>query len=157
MMMWPLILYIGMLGFSPPGNDGLSAAPFDVETGQQVVELREPLIARTEGARLVLFVRDRSDLRIGENNVIRDFETAVPPGSIAATLTGADGEQLALSHSDYSFFRGYLGLVLTEASAAKRGSRYQHLELDSKITLKGVRLVWLDRQGRRVEDVRPSL
>ncbi|MFP6782288.1 MAG: hypothetical protein VCB59_11390 [Gammaproteobacteria bacterium] len=155
--MWQLILYFGMVGFAPPGSDGLAAAPFDVAGGPQVVDLREPLIARTEGARLVLFVRDRSELGLSKSEAIRDFEAAAPPGSIDAQLTGKDGEYLALAHSEYSFFRGYLGLVLTQVGDAERTSRYQHLEFDSKIPLKGVRLVWLDRQGRRVQDVRPSL
>ena len=68
--MWQLILYFGMVGFAPPGNDGLAAAPFDLAGGPQVVDLREQLIARTEGARLVLFVRDRSELGLSKSEAI---------------------------------------------------------------------------------------
>lgn len=146
--MWTLLVSFVIGGILPPNLDGLPAAPFDVAVGHQEVALREPLVARDSGVRLVLFVRDRAR---------RGFEGAVPAGSVTAQLTGADGRELILEHTGYAYYRGFTGLVLTEASKAAPGEFFRHLELDAKVPLKGVRLVWLDRLARQVQDVRPVL
>jgi hypothetical protein len=155
--MLSLIVLFGAVSLGPPVRNGLLATPQDVQIGRQVVELRQPLIARTEGVKLVLFVRGRNDLGLDSANVVQDFENRVPHGSVNAFLSGSDGEELSLTHSDYIFYRGHMGLVLTEVNSAQRGDRYRHLELDAKVPLQNVRFVWLDRAGRRIDDVQPTL
>jgi hypothetical protein len=155
--MLSLVVLIGAVSLAPPIRNSLLAVPQDVQIGRQVVELRRPLIARTRGVKLVLFVRGRGALGIDNTNVIQDFEASVPHGSVNAFLSGSDGEELSLTHSDYIFYRGHMGLVLTEVNPAQRGDRYRHLELDAKIPLQNVRFVWLDRAGRRLDDVQPTL
>ncbi|MFT4583991.1 MAG: hypothetical protein ACI8XZ_003755 [Gammaproteobacteria bacterium] len=155
--MLSFIALIGAVALAPPIRNGLLAVPQDVQIGRHVVELRRPLIARTHGVKLVLFVRRRGELGIDTANVIQDFQAKVPRGSVDAYLSGSDGEELSLTHSDYVFYRGHMGLVLTEVEPAERGDRYRHLELDAKIPLQNVRFVWLDRAGRRIDDVQPTL
>jgi len=155
--MWSWVLSFALTGIAPAVPEGLPVAPFDIEVGRQVVELRKPLVARAEGARLVLYIRELANLGVTGRDIVGGFETAVPEGSVTAYLTGLGGEQLTLEHTGYSFYRGHAGLVLTEADAPGRSEMYRHLELDAKLPLKGVHAVWLDRVGRRVQDVRPSL
>jgi hypothetical protein len=156
--MWALVLYFGVIGIAPPIGSGLPAAPLDIEIGRQTIALRQPLIARTAGVRLHLYVRDVSSLPPGAAARNEDFEAALPAGSVTAYLRGTDGEKLTLSHQAYSFFRGYMGLVLTEsAERVRRNTRFTELELEAKVPLRGVRLVWIDRAGRRIEDAQPSL
>lgn len=145
-----LSLLVGFVvsGILPLNPDALPAAPFDVAIGHQQVALREPLVARDYGVRMVLFVRDRE---------LPDLAAAAPQGSVTARLVGAEGRELVLEHTGYTHYRGYTGLVLTESSRAAPGEFFRELALDAKVPLKGVRLVWLDRLARRVEDVRPVL
>src|SRR5688572_14078829 len=98
--MWTMLVSFVVGGILPLNPDGLPAAPFDVAVGHQEVALREPLVARDYGVRLVLFVRDRGR---------PDFEGAVPAGSVTAHLTGADGRELVLEHTGYAYYRGYKG------------------------------------------------
>lgn len=148
---------VGIPQFMP---EGPAVAPVDISAGHQVVDLRAPLFARTAGVRMVLFVRDVAavldDVR---NPTAADrhgrFELAVPPGSITAHLTSADGVRLTLEHTGYRYYRGFAGLVLTETSAGARGQLYSHLELDADVALPDVRFVWLDQLTRTVRDVPP--
>lgn len=156
--MWPLIVaLVGFGSVAPNAKQGLPVAPVDIEPGQQIVELRAPMYARSRGAHLVLYVRDRSNLGINDANLVEEFESAVPAGSITAYLSGPNAEPLVLRHSAYSYFRGYAGIVLTAESPDAAGDLYNQLELQSDVPLKNVRFVWLDRGGARVEDVQPSL
>jgi hypothetical protein len=152
-----LLLSFAAIGILPFVPNGLPVAPTDVQAGHQVVELLKPLVARSPGARLVLYVRGTGDLGLAHRNIFREFEAAVPRGSVVAYLTGERGEILTLRHTGYSYYRGYAGLVLSATNAPARLELYRHLEIDAKVPLKGVRFVWLDRGGRRVEDVQPSL
>ena len=155
--MWPWLFALAVTGVTPLVKEGLPAAPFDIEVGRQIVALRAPLITRTSGARLVLYVRDLGNLGVRGRNTTQGFESAVPEGSVTAYLTGADGEQLKLEHTGYSFYLGYSGLVLTEVDTTRGRNLYRKLELQARIPLKRVRLIWLDRAGRRVQDIAPSL
>ena len=154
-----LIISFALIGLPPLGEEALPAAPVDVEIGRQAVELRKPLVVRMEGARLILFVRELSGLDIAGHGARDAFKTAVPRGSVSAYLTSADGRQLKLEHTGYSYYRGVRGLLLTHLSGAidKTPELYRQLELDAKLALKGVRLVWLDRGARQVWDVNPGL
>jgi hypothetical protein len=60
-------------------------------------------------------------------------------------------------HTGYSFYHGYAGLVLTQADTSGQGDLYRHLELDAKVSLKGVRMVWLDRRTKHAQDIGASL
>ena len=155
--MWSLLVSFAAIGFGPLVGEGLAVAPVDIESGRQVVELRKALIAKRPGARLVLYVRDKSNLGITGPDVIAAFESAVPEGSVVAYLRGADYTELMLHQTGYSFYRGYAGVVLSAPGTQLHMDRYQHLEVETKVALKGVRFVWLDRHGLRVEDVAPSL
>lgn len=155
--MWALLLAFGLGNFSPSGKDGLPVAPVDVEIGRQTVQLRKPLYARSPGAHLVLFVRDRSKLKVDTGEVIADFEAAVPTGSVTAYLGGPQQEPFTLVHNGYSHFRGYTGLVLSAPGDQRYGGLYNLLELESSVPLEAVRFVWLSRGSERVEDIEPSL
>ena len=143
---WLLSFVIGSILQLPP--EGLPVAPFDIAIGHQMVPLREALVARAPGVRLVLFVREGTPAM---------FENANPTGSVTAHLTASDGRELTLEHTGYYYYRGFSGLVLTDAGQAGRSESFGQLELDAKVALKGVRVVWLDRLARTVQDVRPVL
>ena len=143
-----LLFYFAVAGALPLQPDGLPVAPFDIAVGQQTVELREALIARSPGVRLVLFVG-------GDSRA--EFEAHYPTGSITAHLRDADGREIALAHTGYIYYHGHAGLELTEQAPAARGQAFGHFELEAKVALNHVRVVWLDRLARRVEDVQPVL
>lgn len=136
-------------------QEGLPAAPMDLAVGQQTVELRKPLIARSSGARLVLFVRELSQPN-GED-VREQFRADAPHGSVTAVLTAADGNQMKLMHTGYSFYKGYKGLLLTAAGSNIEitPKMYGQLEIDSSVALADVRVVWLDRDVVNVRDIHP--
>ena len=146
-----LTLWMGGLRLTVP--EGLPAAPLDLEAGVQRVELRAPLIARTVDARLVLMVREPLAENVQLGYGIAGFEQAVPRGSVRARLHSDGGGTLELEHSDYLYHRGYRGLVLTEVQPGRGNVRYGDLEIESDVRLPGVRLVWLDRRGRRIQDL----
>ncbi|MCB1749551.1 MAG: hypothetical protein H6977_01960 [Gammaproteobacteria bacterium] len=133
--------------------EGLPTAPFDLAPGRQVIELRAPLVARAPGARLVLFVPALA--RAGSDDSLRaaTLMAALPPASVSAVLSSADGHRLELVHSGYRSYHGQVGLVLTEVAAGAGNVAYTTLELDSRIRLQNVRAVWLDQPVRRVEDL----
>jgi hypothetical protein len=136
--------------------EGLPAAPFDLAPGHQAVELRAPLIARTPGTRLVLFVPALA--RAGSDDALRAQAvlSALPPGSVSAVLSAADGARLEFRHTGYRSWRGRVGLVLEEIAPGPGNTAYTALELDSRLHLADVRLVWLDQLARRVEDLAPN-
>lgn len=105
----------------------------------------------------MLYVRDLYGVEVVGPDVIAGFRTAVPEGAVTAHLSGPGGEQLGIEHTDYCFYSGYAGLVLTVAEVPHGGCMYDYLKLEAKIALKGVRAVWLDRAGCRVQRVRPYL
>jgi len=143
-----LLCYFAVAGALPLHGDALPVAPFDVSVGQQVVDLREAMVARSPGVRMVLFVRGDTPAR---------FEARYPTGSVTAHLRDATGRELALVHSGYVYYHGHAGLELTEQAPAARGQAFARFELDAKVALNNVRVVWLDRLARRVEDLQPSL
>jgi hypothetical protein len=143
-----IALMFAVAGALPLQSEALPVAPFDLERGQQQVVLREPLFARSAGARLVLFVRGRDRT---------DFETRHPTGSVTAHLRDTAGHELTLAHTGYTYYRGFAGLVLTEQTPSDRRLAYGALELDTKVALDDVRVVWLDRRARQVQDLRPAL
>ena len=146
--MLTLLISFAVAGALPLQPEALPVAPFDVGIGHQVVALREAMVARSPGVRMVLFVRD------GERPA---FEAAHPRGSVTAHLRDAQGREVTLAHTGYTYYHGFAGLVLTEQSAADRGQSFAHFELDAKVSLNHVRVVWLDRLARRVEVLRPAL
>ncbi|MCZ6665911.1 MAG: hypothetical protein O7B81_11440 [Gammaproteobacteria bacterium] len=141
------------------GKEALPVTPLDIQVGRHAVELRISLEVRAPGARLILFVRETDGLGITDPDVADAFKTIVPEGSVSAFLTGRDGKQLKLVHTGYSFYRGYKGLVLTEADPIEQAGpqMFSRLELDSKLALNGVRAVWIDRAVLQVWDVYPRL
>lgn len=146
--MGALLFYFAVASVLPIQPNGLPVAPFDVTVGQQVVDLREPMIARTPGVRMVLFTRGGTPA---------SFEAAHPTGSVTAHLSDAAGRKIALAHTGYVYYRGYAGLELTEQTAAGRGQSFGHFQLDARVPMQNVRVVWLDRLARRVQDIRPLL
>jgi hypothetical protein len=156
--MMHLIMNLLLLSAIHCGKEGLPVTPVDVAVGRQVVDLRLPLEMHG-GGRLMLFVRDLRNLGISGGDVVDQFKAAVPEGSVRAFLTGRNGEKLTLEHTGYSFYRGYKGLVLSEAEPVVGGwpQLYSRLEIDSKTALTGVRMVWIDRSVLQVWDVYPRL
>jgi hypothetical protein len=126
----------------------LPVAPFDLKVGHQVVDLREAMVARSAGVRMVLFVRGDSP---------EHFQAHYPVGSVTAHLRDARGQELALVHTGYIYYHGQAGLEMTEQAPAARGQAFGHIELDAKVAMNHVRVVWLDRLARRVEDLEPVL
>lgn len=143
-----LLLYFAVAGALPLQPDGLPVAPFDITVGRQVVELRDTMVARSPGVRMLLFVR---------GNTPAEFEARYPAGSVTAHLRDGQGQEIALAHTGYVYYRGYAGLELTEQAPATRGQAFGHFELTAKVALNDVRVVWLDRLARRVEDIQPML
>ena len=143
-----LLLSFAVASALPLQPDGLPVAPFDITIGSQVVELREAMIARSAGVRLVLFVAGDSPAH---------FEARYPSGSVTAHLRDSHGQEIALAHTGYVYYHGHAGLELTEQTPAARGQAFGHFELEAKVALNHVRVVWLDRLARRVEDLEPNL
>ena len=139
----------GAINFTP---DGLPVAPLDIVAGSQEVSLREPLVARTRGARLVLLMRGRA-LDASGADAVAAFEAALPRGSVTAHLRNAAGEELVLEHTGYAYHRGYAGLLLT-SDANPHNARYDALELDADRALPNVRVVWLERAAQQLQDLR---
>lgn len=143
-----LLLYFAVAGALPLQPDALPVAPFDIAVGRQVVELRDTMVARSPGVRMLLFVR---------GNTPAEFEARYPAGSVTAHLRDGQGQEIALAHTGYVYYHGHAGLELTEQAPATRGQAFGHFELEAKVALNGVRVVWLDRLARRVEDIQPML
>ena len=146
--MGALSFYFAVVSALPIQPEAMPVAPFNVTVGQQVVELRQPMVARTPGVRMVLFMRGGSPA---------NFEATHPAGSVTAQLRDTDGHEITLAHTGYVYYHGYTGLELTEQTAAERGQSFAHLQLDAQVAMRNVRVVWLDRLARRVEDVEPVL
>lgn len=155
--MLPLLLGFAALNLIRLAPEGLPVAPVDLVAGHQVIALRQPLVTRTPGVRLVLFVHRGDAAGKPGPDAVASFERAVPRGSVTARLRDDDGHVLTLVHTGYRFYQGYCGLVLTETRPAPRGGFYRHLEVDARVPLAHVRFVWLDQRGRQVRDVRPEL
>ena len=143
-----LLLYFAVAGSLPLQPDALPVAPFDIAVGRQVVELRDTMVARSPGVRMVLFVRGDTPAA---------FETRYPAGSVTVHLRDAHGQEIALAHTGYVYYHGHAGLELTEQVPATRGQAFGHFELEAKVELNDVRVVWLDRLARRVADIQPVL
>lgn len=103
--MLQLLVNLLLISLVHCGKEGLSVTPVDVEVGRQVVDLRLPLEMHG-GGRLMLFVRDLTNLGISGGDVVGQFKTAVPEGSVRAVLTGRGGEQLTLEHTGYTLLSG---------------------------------------------------
>jgi len=155
--MWSLLVLLGLGAIAPFGKDGLPVAPVDIEPGRQVVALRKPLHARSAGAYLILYVRDRRPFAGAGTDAREAFEASVPEGAVVARLRDGDGAALSLTHRGYSYYRGYAGIVLRPDDERRYGELYDELEVDSAVALPAVRFVWLSRGGERVEDIEPSL
>ncbi|MGE0485543.1 MAG: hypothetical protein AB7Q81_15470 [Gammaproteobacteria bacterium] len=151
--MFALLLGFLLGGAQPLVPEGQPVAPFDLEPGHQAVSLRAPLVARTPGARLVLFVPALA--RVGSDDALRAQAVlgSLPPGSVTAVLGAADGARLELRHTGYRSWHGRVGLVLSETAPGRANTAYTTLELDSRLRLQNVRPVWLDQATRRVEDL----
>ena len=151
--MYAFVLAFALGGLRPAIPDGLPVAPVDVVAGQQHIDLRAPLVARTPGTRIVLFVRQLSEL-VEPGAPRRDaFQRAVPPGSVSARLSNTDGTALDFEHTGYVYHRGYAGIVLTETAPGSSRTRYDRLALRSAVDLPGVQFIWLDQHTRRVQDL----
>ncbi len=151
-MMTAWLLAVALFGLAEHVPEGAPIAVTDLAAGRQAVSLRAPLVARTAGTRLVLFVRALQALG-GTGDARRSgFESALPPGSVRAWLRSADGQVLELAHTDYVYFRGFAGLVLGEVSPGRGGTRYDTLEIDTARDLPAVRFMWLDQRTRSVRD-----
>lgn len=143
-----LLFYFAVAGALPLHPEGLPAAPFDLSVGQQELHLREAMVARSPGVRMLLFVRGRTPA---------EFEAHNPIGSVIAHLRDSAGHEVALAHTGYVYYHGRAALELTEQTAAHRGQSFAHVELEAKVALDDVRLVWLDSLAKRVEDLQPTL
>jgi hypothetical protein len=154
-----LLSQILLVSFLSCGKAAMPATPMDVAVGTQQVDLRLPLEVQDNGVQLVLMVRDASELGIDAQNVATSFESTVPTGSFSAVLTGLDGSQLHLTHTGYTFYKGYKGLVLTGAQnpVGDLPQLYSKLEVEAKLALSDVRILWIDRAGLTVRDVYPRL
>lgn len=143
-----LVFCFAVAGALPLHPEGLPAAPFDMSIGQQQMQLREAMVARSPGVRMLLFVRGVQPAQ---------FEARNPLGSVTAHLRDSQGREIALAHTGYVYYHGHAGLELTEREAAQRGQSFAQVELDAKVALDNVRVVWLDSLAKRVEDLQPAL
>ncbi len=146
--MHAVVFYFAVAGALPLQPEGLPAAPFDISVGQQQMALREALVARSPGVRMLLFVRGATAAQ---------FEAQNPIGSVTAHLRDTHGHEIALAHTGYVYYHGHAGLELTERNAAQRGQSFAEVELEAKVALNNVRVVWLDSLAKRVEDLQPAL
>lgn len=146
--MHALLFCFAVAGALPLHPEGLPAAPFDLAVGQQEMQLREAMVARSPGVRMLLFVRGVAP---------PDFEARNPLGSVTAHLRDTHGHEISLAHTGYVYYHGHAGLELTEKDAARRGQSFAHVALEAKIKLNDVRVVWLDSLTKRVEDLQPTL
>ena len=154
--MFANILAVTLLGANLRFNDPLAVDPFDLATGTQIVELRRPLFNRQPGARLILYTKQFAEIN-DEKATIAAFKNQYPIGSVTAELRGAENLQLKLEHSGYSFYRGAYGLVLTAEEEPQDAIMFRTLTIDSDRTLNNVRAIWIDRGGRGVRDLTPTL
>ena len=154
--MFANVLAVTFLGATLRIYDPLAADPFDLITGPQIVELRQPLFNRLPGARLILYTKQFSE-NDGDKTDIATFKTQYPLGSVTAELRSAENAQLKLKHSGYSFYRGAYGLVLTAVEEPDDAEMFRALTIDSDMALDNVRAIWVDRGGRDVRDLTPSL
>ncbi|MEM7465479.1 MAG: hypothetical protein AAF387_01195 [Pseudomonadota bacterium] len=150
------IIGFAVLGIHLRFNDPLAADPFDLVSGAQVVELRQPLFNRQPGARLILYTKQYPH-RGEVADSISAFKAQFPTGSVSARLQGSDEVQLDLKHTGYSFYRGTYGLVLTADEELLDTELFNTLNITSDVALDNVRAVWIDRGGRDIRDLTPSL
>ena len=150
------VLAVTLLGANLRINDPLAIDPFDLVIGSQVVALRQPLFNRQPGARLILYTKQFSD-NDADKSTVATFKAQYPIGSITAELRGVGNVQLKLKHSGYSFYRGAYGLVLTAVEELNNAEMFRELIIDSGLTLDNVRAIWIDRGGRDVRDITPTL
>lgn len=154
--MFANVLAVTLLGANLRINDPLAIDPFDLVTGSQTVELRQPLFNRQPGARLILYTKQFSE-NDTDNSTVAAFKAQYPIGSVTAELRGAEDVQLKLMHSGYSFYRGAYGLVLTAVEELDDAEMFRKLTIDSDMSLDNVRAIWIDRGGRDVRDLTPTL
>lgn len=153
--MLELLLGFALIGAPSFVHDHLPVAPVDIREGRQELELLEPLVRRTPGARLILFVRAAPGVADGSSAALA---AVVPAGAVSAVLTTAAGEKLHLRHTDYTDYKGFRGLVLTgDPPEAATPSLYGRLEVDSSVALEDVRVVWINRGAIDVRDVHSRL
>ena len=81
MVVWLMSTALGVPQLISGFPEAPPVAPTDIAAGRQSVDLRAPLVARTRGAKLVLFVRDRSALSAAH---IAAFEAAIPRSTTPA-------------------------------------------------------------------------
>lgn len=150
-----LLLSFALIGAPNTIHENLPVAPVDIHRGSQRLDLLEPLVARSPGARLILFVRAATGAAPGSSAALAG---AVPPGAVRAVLTGANGRELHLEHTDYTDYQGFRGLVLTgEAPGTQTPALYLRLDVESSVALEDVRVVWLNRAVVNVRDVHSRL
>ena len=150
-----IFAFVTTFGPVPLQDEGAPIAPTDIVAGTQNVPLRKPLVNRSPGTQLVLFVRDTSSLTGTGERSNADFETAVPTGSVQGILRNANGASIEYEHTGYVYYRGFSGLVMTESAPSGEQSMFSELELEATVDLPQVRFVWLDRAGRTIRDVPP--
>lgn len=150
-----IFAFVTTVGPLQMADQSAPVAPTDVQPGNQAISLRKPLINRSPGTRLVLFVRDTTALTGSDVADAKAFERAVPLGSVRGTLRSNGGQTIIYRHTGFTYYRGFSGLVLTESRPSGAQALFHELEIDADLTLPQVRFVWLDRAGRTIRDVPP--
>ena len=157
--MWTLLFAFAISGVNPHCDNALVALPFDLQLGEQTITLRKPLVNRLPGARLILYTRDSVD-NVDHARSPEAFQEAFPLGSIAATVHTADTSKknsLRLVHTGYSYYKGAKGLVLTVEDEQASSGFFTNVEVNSMVKMSKVKAVWIDRGGRNIRDLAPTL
>ena len=154
--MWTLLFAFAISGVNPHCDNALVAAPFDLQLGEQSITLRKPLINRLPGARLILYTRESVD-NVSLARSPEAFQEAFPLGAIEATVQTAEKNSLRLVHTGYSYYKGAKGLVLTVEDEQANSALFTNVEVNSTVKMNNVKAVWIDRGGRDIRDLAPTL
>ena len=86
--MWAFLVSFAAVGMGPAVSDSLSATPTDVVIGQQVIELRKPLLVRRLNPICSLGARaDNTDARaLRRRRICTAPNTGTPPQLISGVL-----------------------------------------------------------------------
>ncbi len=122
----------------------LTPVPIDLY-GDLDMRLRTPLTAITSGASIQVNVS--SMISKSEKEGILEFgrrvESAFPPGTIQAKLTGNDGQEVKLSYEgNYAYSSDAVLLTLTANNGVPKNVEFERIIITSHIKLKSVLLSW---------------
>lgn len=122
----------------------LTPVPIDL-FGDLDMRLRTPLTAITSGASVQVNVS--SMISKPEKEGILEFgrrvESAFPPGTLEAKLTGKDGQEVRLRYvGKYAYSSDAVVLLLTADNGVPKNVEFERIVVTSHIKLKSVLVSW---------------